>query len=175
MSSYISYSDQIHYRMQFSIFSTLEEYTEKMNNLCMPSLLACNLSHLESLIWLIATISEKTIHGVGLLIAIPFVDDRDYTIRKGYTLLKKIPSECLGLFIGLPLSCIISPFFAIGNPKDFMLTSVGHAKIDYIHAEAGTFDSKEHNWDLSDAAGRANEERIKHAKYLMMQRKLNLQ
>lgn len=155
MSSYVSYSDQIHYQIQSSIFTALENYTKPTNRNCIPALLACGVSNLENLAWLVATTGEKIIRGSSLLIIAPFSSDYNRNIEKGYTLLKQISYDWLDFFRNIPTLFIRRPSYAILNPKYFILVLSLCSKVDNKHARSGTFGSEDHIGDLWRAEGEA--------------------
>ncbi len=147
MSTSISHSEKLDYRIQHQISTYAEEMIERTQSCRSAAFLDVGASQLTSFVLRVFAVGELTIRGLGLIGS----SDR----QLGKTMLKKATIKTLGIPLDV-LNLILGPFgMILAGPKFYILWGVESAKVNLEHAARGTIDSEEHKYDLQLAFGRA--------------------
>ncbi|MGL5264227.1 MAG: hypothetical protein ACRDAI_06630 [Candidatus Rhabdochlamydia sp.] len=148
MSTPISHSEKLDYRIQHKIFNYAEKMIEHTQSFRSAAFFAIETSSLTSFMLQVFSIGELTIRGLGLI---------SYSDRQlGKAMLKKASIKTLGIPLDV-LNLMIGPFVMAfnSNPKFHILYGAEYTKVDLDHAERGTIDSEDHQRESQEAFGRA--------------------
>ena len=147
MATPISHSEHLDYRIQHQISKYAEEMIEHTQSCRSLAFLDLGVSPLTSLVLQVFAVGELTIRGLGLI----FSSDP----QLGKSMLKRVPKKAFEIPLGFLGSIIKGPFDLFVHPKFCILWGVETTKVDLEHAERGTIDSEDHQYDLQLAFGRA--------------------
>lgn len=153
MSIPITYSEDLYYRIQYSIDSQLEKVTKQTEWIRLSALIAMGISCFPYLITRITSVIELTFKGVGLLIYSS--PSSEFSLR-GRVMLKRIPEKLGNIFAILP-GMLFNTGFIILYPKGYIARNSVHLKVCLPHLKAGTVGTKEYDKDLEYALGKLKE------------------
>lgn len=115
-----AFSNTFNYHINQRIFDYVDRITENKSCPRLEAYSSCFISNITTLIMRVMSVAEIIIHGSGLLIISPFLDNKAEKVQEGITYLKQVPCE----IASTPLLCIEflgDCVAAIIDPKYFIL------------------------------------------------------
>jgi hypothetical protein len=152
MSIPITRLERWSYKKEQEIFSDLYKATGKTERIRIPALIATEKCALIGTIAQIGAIAELTFKGFRLIFN-PYQASKQR--QHGWTLLKNVRYKALGLVAGILFGVVIGPLWIAIDSKFYILLFTEQAKVNWLHAKAGTIDTEEHKWDLEGAMSKA--------------------
>ncbi|VHO03602.1 hypothetical protein [Candidatus Rhabdochlamydia sp. T3358] len=145
MSIPITRLEKWSYQKEHEIFSVLYKTTGKTTWIRIPALIATEKCTLIRTAALAGTIARLAFNGLRLTLN-PYQssDQRQH----GWILLKNVRYKALDLIGDILFGIVIGPIWISIDSKFYILLFAERAKVDWIHAEAGTIDTKAHDQAL---------------------------
>ena len=148
MSVSISCSEKLEYRTNCSIFSCLEKTTNDTSWLRPQAFLAAGASNLTRLIFRTTAVVEVTIHSLGLIL-----NSSSENRMRGKMILKQVPMRVAVWLVAIP-GILVDSAWIVYSPKFYIASHIENAKVDAIHLQAGTINSRQHKHESLLAIGR---------------------
>ncbi|VHN99708.1 hypothetical protein [Candidatus Rhabdochlamydia sp. T3358] len=163
MTTPITRFEKWNYQAQCQIFTKLYIHTAKTEWIRGPVFIAFGTSLAVRAVLLTASVGDLIINGFRLTLN-PYQSSEQR--QRGWTLLKKVPSQVGWNLIGVSLiTFMISTFLISFDPEFYILVSTEEAKINWIHAEKGTLNIEEHDYDFRNVTseGKTGREKWKNS------------
>ena len=152
---FVSYSDKFNYHIQHSIFSYMDEATQKTEWLRTLAFLGFCTGTLTSLVLQITCLAEVTLLGLGTLLIAPFSQNPVQQIERGWMFLKQASYEILGVVVFSFIQFIADSICAVGEPKFYILQGHEFTKVTMRHLKTGTIGDDQYHHEVSEASGTA--------------------
>lgn len=157
----------INYEIQFKFFKWVDQKTEKTKWIRFPVACAFGVSNLVTLITRIMSVIETFFIGSKLLLSSPFSENKMEKAKLGLNKISiQTPKNILRLFFILIEAYVNGIFGVLMNPKFYIISHTETMKVNLIHARKGTIQSIEHDEDLYEADGIANQRLLSYQEVL---------